>query len=242
MNINVLRRGTLAFPQPGDRNRPAGAAPARQESGIWSFPVALPIAQSCEFANRTPGRPIPPSLARRRGLTERNRGRDPLAMLEKPRNRVFTRAAVPPRLKTLICARVLRHDERLGMTTLFFADGELRVPGVDLPVGSPVEVRIDARDVSVALSRPMDVSILNRLPGAIAELEFLQPPYARATFELGVTRLHALITRESVERLALVEGLKAWAMIKAAAISDLSEDCAPRPRPWYPRTTNREPR
>jgi molybdate transport system ATP-binding protein len=98
----------------------------------------------------------------------------------------------------------------------------LRVPQINLPVDSAVKVRIDARDVAVALSRPMDVSILNRLPGEIAELEFLSPPYVRATFDLGTTRLHALITRESVERLALVAGLKAWAMIKAVAISDLS--------------------
>ncbi len=52
-------------------------------------------------------------------------------------------------------------------------------------------------DVSVALSRPMDVSITNRLPGEIAEIAFLKPPYVRATFNLGETHLHALITRES---------------------------------------------
>jgi molybdate transport system ATP-binding protein len=164
-------------------------------------------------------------------------------MFDAPKNRVFTPSAVPPRLKTIVLARVLRHDADLGMTTLFFADGELRVPCVELPVDSTVKVRIDARDVSVALSRPMDVSIINRLPGKIAELEFLHPPYVRATFDLGATRLHALITRESVERLALVPGLKAWAMIKAVAISDLSQDRAPRPRPWLSgRTTSRETR
>lgn len=147
----------------------------------------------------------------------------------------------PPRLSTIIFARILRHDPELGMTTLFFADGELRVPEIDLPVDSAVKVRIEGRDVSVALSRPMDVSITNRLPGEIAEMEFLTVPYVRATFDLGRTRLHALITRESVERLALVPGLRAWAMIKAVAISDLSQDRAPRPRPWpSDRTTNRE--
>ena len=149
-------------------------------------------------------------------------------------------AGQSPRFRTIIFARILRHDPGLGLTTLFFADGELRVPEIDQPVDSAVKVRIDARDVSVALSRPMDVSITNRLPGEIAALEFLTPPYVRATFDLGRTRLHALITRESVERLALVPGLKAWAMIKAVAISDLSQDRAPRPRPWpSDQTTNR---
>lgn len=176
-------------------------------------------------------------------LTRRTAGAMLRRMFEAPKDRVFTSSALPPRLKTMVWARVLRQDPDLGMTTLFFADGELRVPRVDLPVNSAVKVRIDARDVSVALSRPMDVSIINRLPGEIAELEFLQPPYVRATFDLGATRLHALITRELVDRLALVQGLKAWAMIKAVAISDLSQDRAPRPRPWpSDRTTNRETR
>jgi molybdate transport system ATP-binding protein len=177
------------------------------------------------------------------GLTATKRRGDPAGMFEAPKNRVFTPSVVPPRLKTMVWARILRQDADLGMTTLFFADGELRVPRVDLPVGSAVKVRIEGRDVSVALSRPMDVSIINRLPGEVAELQFLRPPYARATFNLGTTRLHALITRESVERLALVPGLGAWAMIKAVAISDLSQDRAPHPRPWpSDRTTNRETR
>lgn len=150
---------------------------------------------------------------------------------------------LPPLIEATILARVLRHDHDLALTTLFFGDGELRVPLTDHPVDSSVQVRIDARDVSIALSRPMDVSITNRLPGEICELEFLAPPYVRATFDLGANKIHSLITRESVERLALVPGLKAWAMIKAVAISerDLTPDRAPRPRPWpLDRTPNRE--
>ncbi len=149
---------------------------------------------------------------------------------------------LPPRLEATIFARVLRHDRELALTTLFFGDGEMRVPLIDQPVDSAVQVRIDARDVSIALSRPMDVSITNRLPGEIAELEYLTPPYVRATLNLGTTRIHSLITRELVERLALAPGLKAWAMIKAVAISerDLKPDRAPRPRPWpSDRTPNR---
>ncbi|MEJ0096344.1 MAG: TOBE domain-containing protein [Methylocella sp.] len=142
--------------------------------------------------------------------------------------------AARPVLKTALSARVLRHDEAMALSTLFFADGELRVPLIDYPIGSGAIVSIDASDVSVALSRPMDVSITNRLPGEIVEIAFLKPPYVRATFNLGETHLHALITRESVERLALACGLRAWVMIKAVAISgrELRPHCAPQPRPW----------
>lgn len=151
--------------------------------------------------------------------------------------------AAPPSIEAIIPARIMRHDSELALSTLFIGDGELRVPYIDLPPDSPVQLRIDARDVSIALSRPMDVSITNRLPGEIVEMEQLAPPYVRVTFDLGTTRIHSLIIRESVDRLALVPGLKAWVMIKAVAISerDLTPDRAPRPRPWpLDRTTNRE--
>lgn len=153
--------------------------------------------------------------------------------------------SLPSRLAVTLSASVLRHDQDLALTTLFFGEGELRVPLVALPEGSGVKVRIYARDVSIALSRPMDVSITNRLPGEIAEIEYLAPPYVRATIALGRSQIHALVTRESVARLALVPGLKAWAMIKAVAISGrlLKPDLAPRPRAWpSDQTTNRESR
>jgi molybdate transport system ATP-binding protein len=144
------------------------------------------------------------------------------------------RQATRPVLKTVLSARVLHHDESMALTTLFFDDGELRVPLIDYPIGSGVIVTIDARDVSIALSRPMDVSITNRLPGEIAEITFFAPPYVGATFNLGKTQLHALITVESVERLALASGLRAWVMIKAVAIGgcELTPDHSPQPRPW----------
>ncbi|WP_041367772.1 TOBE domain-containing protein [Methylocella silvestris] len=139
-----------------------------------------------------------------------------------------------PLLTTTLAARVLRHDLPAAMTTLQFEDGELRAPLIDDPVGAAVAVHIDASDVSIALSRPMDVSITNRLPGEIVEIAALQAPYVRVTFSLGVTRMHTLVTSESVERLALVVGLRAWVMIKAVAISgeDLTPDYSLTPRPW----------
>lgn len=140
----------------------------------------------------------------------------------------------PARVSTRLAARVLRHDPHYGLSTLYFGDGELRVPLVAAPLDAGVVAIIDARDVAVALSRPMDVSITNRLPGTIVELEALDLPYVRVTFDLGANRLHALVTTESVERLALEPGLRAWAMIKTVAIDDVEPETGsvPRPRRW----------
>jgi molybdate transport system ATP-binding protein len=138
------------------------------------------------------------------------------------------------RISTAILARVLRHDPAYGLSTLHFADGELRVPQVALEPGAGVRIAIDARDVALALTRPMDVSITNRLPGTIAALEPLALPYVRVALDLGATRLDALVTAESVERLALEPGLRAWAMIKTVAIEPamISPADLPPPRPW----------
>ncbi len=140
------------------------------------------------------------------------------------------------RLTSTMNARVQRHDPQVGLSTLLFADGELRVPLVGAPIGAAVSIEIDARDVAVALTRPMDVSITNRLPGTIVEVEHLDAPYARVTFNLGSTRIHALVTWESVNRLALEPGLRAWAMIKTVAIGreSMHEAGAPTRRPWPP--------
>lgn len=140
----------------------------------------------------------------------------------------------PPAFATTLAARVLRHDSDYGLSTLYFGDGELRVPLVAAPIDSGVRVTIDARDVSIALSRPMDVSITNRLPGTIVAIEKLDLPYMRVTFNLGATELDALVTTESVERLGLEPGLRAWAMIKSVAIGQDAVEAVdlPQPRRW----------
>jgi molybdate transport system ATP-binding protein len=143
-------------------------------------------------------------------------------------------AAKSPPLVTRLDARVLRHDAGYGLSTLHFADGELRAPLIDAPVGVGLRVKIDARDVSIALSRPMDVSILNRLPGAIVELTPLRLPFVRAAISLGATQIYALLTAESVDRLALEEGVRVWAMLKSLAIAEerLPPSRLPSPRRW----------
>jgi len=137
------------------------------------------------------------------------------------------------RLSTTLEARVLHHHPKVGLTTLYLGNFELRVPKVDAEPGTGVAIVINASDVSIALSRPMDVSITNRLPGTIIEVEYLEAPYARVTFDLGTCHLHSLVTWESVERLGLEPGLKAWAMIKTVAIErkNISADGLPEPRP-----------
>ena len=67
--------------------------------------------------------------------------------------------------------RVTAHDPRDQLTTLAFDGGELIVPHLDATVGERVRARIRARDVSLALQRPAEISILNVLPGRVTAID-----------------------------------------------------------------------
>jgi molybdate transport system ATP-binding protein len=126
---------------------------------------------------------------------------------------------------------VLQHNDDYALTTLRFTDGQLRVPRIDLDPGCAVRVRIRARDVALALSRPMDVSITNKMPGRIARITPREGPYADVAVDLGSTSLRALVTRESCDRLGLQQGTAVWVMVKSVALDSRSVGFNRRPRP-----------
>lgn len=122
---------------------------------------------------------------------------------------------------TLFFATVAAHDERYALSTLACDGFELRVPRVDVATGTAVRVRVPARDVSLALSRPSDVSILNRIEGGVETIGPAEghPAYARVAVRVGPgTRLAVTITRESADRLALVPGLRVWCLVKSVQL------------------------
>ncbi|WP_394020917.1 molybdenum ABC transporter ATP-binding protein [Xanthobacter pseudotagetidis] len=119
---------------------------------------------------------------------------------------------------TILECTVVAHDEAFQLSTVAFADGELRVPLVGSPVGAPARARIRSRDVSLSLSRPMDVSVTNRLAGTISAITRAEGPFADVEVALAHTKLHSLVTQESVQRLGLEAGTPVWAMIKAVTV------------------------
>lgn len=126
---------------------------------------------------------------------------------------------------------VLQHNDDYALTTLRFTDGQLRVPRIDLDPGCAVRVRIRARDVALALSRPMDVSIVNKLPGRVIGITPREGPYADVAVDLGSSSLRALVTRESCDRLGLQPGTAVWVMVKSVALDSRSVGFNRRPRP-----------
>ncbi|MEP9352012.1 molybdenum ABC transporter ATP-binding protein [Xanthobacter sp. KR7-65] len=121
-------------------------------------------------------------------------------------------------LGTILDCVVTAHDPELGLSTVAFADGELRVPLVGRPIGAAARVRIRSRDVSLSLSRPIDVSVTNRIGGTISSIRRAEGPFSDVELALPHGRLHALVTQESVIRLGLEPGMQVWAMIKAVTV------------------------
>ncbi|RLJ65327.1 molybdenum ABC transporter ATP-binding protein [Sulfurisoma sediminicola] len=85
--------------------------------------------------------------------------------------------------------------------------------------GHAVRVRILARDVSIALNRATDSSILNIIPAEVIELrEEAHPAQVLVKLKLGATPVLARVTRRSVDALGLVPGRQVYAQIKAVAL------------------------
>jgi molybdate transport system ATP-binding protein len=118
----------------------------------------------------------------------------------------------------VIEARVAAQDLESGLARLEFAGGVLYVPDVDALTGETVRVRIRARDVSLALRRPEDVSIINVLPGTVAELGAADGASLDVRLDIGGSPVLARITQHSALRLRLAPGKPVFAMIKAVSL------------------------
>jgi molybdate transport system ATP-binding protein len=122
----------------------------------------------------------------------------------------------------ILSATVVEHDPLMGLSRLRLGDDEgaaLWVGACSETIGARLRVRVLARDVSVALSRPVDSSILNILPATVLTLH--EEDAASVMVRLGLgdgSALLARLTRRSVQVLGLRPGQAVHAQIKGAAL------------------------
>ncbi len=121
----------------------------------------------------------------------------------------------------LISGRVQGTDDD-GLTTLAIEGGTLRLTTQrhePYPLGSMLRVRVQARDVSVALQEPQQISVNNVLPVTVVGLIDDGPGQVLVTLRLGErTQLLARLTQGSAQRLGLAPGLPVFALIKGVAV------------------------
>jgi molybdate transport system ATP-binding protein len=118
-------------------------------------------------------------------------------------------------------AIVEEHDDRYHLTYVRIGAGRLAVARSTLNIGQHLRVRIDARDVSLALKVPEMTSILNILPARVVDLsEGGEPAQTLVRLEAGGEPLLARITRRSAAELAITPGTQLFAQVKGVALMD----------------------
>lgn len=116
---------------------------------------------------------------------------------------------------------VAEHDDNALLTRLDFPGGSIRVARRPEARGRRLRCRVDARDISLALHRADQTSILNILPATVLALAGTDSPaHVLVRLQMNGTPLLARITRYSRDQLGLHAGLEVWAQIKAVALLD----------------------
>ncbi|MDP6884989.1 MAG: TOBE domain-containing protein, partial [Rhodospirillales bacterium] len=117
----------------------------------------------------------------------------------------------------VLSATVSGRDVGFGLCELSVAGKRLLVPGLDLPEDTSLRLRVRARDVSLSLTPPTGISVLNVLEGVVREINTGDGPQADVLLDIGAP-LIARVTRRSVHDLDLRPGKVVHALIKAVAI------------------------
>lgn len=117
---------------------------------------------------------------------------------------------------SILDGRVAAHDPAGNATRIDLAGIPFLSPLLDGAPGERIRVVVDARDVALALTDPVDASFQNRLPMRIAALEN-RPDGLLVRLEAGGLKLKALVTRQAGDQLGLTPGGRVIALVKATA-------------------------
>ncbi len=124
----------------------------------------------------------------------------------------------------LIDGVVERLDADYQLLHVGFAGGSVQcvhTPGhAPRRAGERVRLRVQARDVSLALAPATDSSILNVVPATVRSLAADGPAQTLVVLDAGDTPLLARVTRKSAEALRLAPGQALFAQIKGVAVLD----------------------
>ena len=115
---------------------------------------------------------------------------------------------------------MIEHDPRYRLTRLDLGGDPVSMPDVaSLDVGATARLRIRARDVAIATSKPSDLSIRNVFQGTVSELTApADSPFAEVLVDVHGQHLRARITRAAAEDLGLRVGQSVFALVKSVSL------------------------
>lgn len=139
-----------------------------------------------------------------------------------PLNETLARADLPGAFGNdafVVLDTTLAGQEDDGLSRLAFDGGVLLVARREAAPGTAMRCRINARDVSLALARPQQSSIINLLPATVASIAATDMPgQVLVQLKVGASVLLARVTERSRRELGLGEGLALWAQVKGVAV------------------------
>jgi len=116
---------------------------------------------------------------------------------------------------------IAQHDEQFHLSYVEVPGGRLAISLRSAPIGKTVRVRIEARDVSLALQPPQRSSISNVLPARVVDVTVDRDPAQRLIrLQVGDKPLLARITLRSVQQLSIAPGLQLYVQIKSVALME----------------------
>lgn len=128
-----------------------------------------------------------------------------------------TKLTGSPLDRSVVEARVTRHDDAADVTTLTSAAGAWLVRRIDAPLDSTVRIVVDPTDVIIAKEQPRAVSALNCFSGSITGLRD-RGALLDVVVDCSGDLITGRITQFSAQRLGLSEGETIHVLIKAVAL------------------------
>jgi molybdate transport system ATP-binding protein len=130
-------------------------------------------------------------------------------------------------LGSLFEATVTRVDPSRALVELTFEGGTLLAPGRSLTTDTRVRVRIPAREVILATSRPEGLSLHNALPGTVTSVQ-ADPHSDHVIVQIAVGRVLVLaeVTTDAASNLGIVVGTPLYALIKSVSLDVLQTGVA----------------
>jgi molybdate transport system ATP-binding protein len=113
------------------------------------------------------------------------------------------------------------YDPEYQLTQVSHPAGRITLPGRFALGDGPIRLVIRATDVTLALSKPRELSIRTALPGKVAGIS--EPSGAVVMVEVslaGGETLAAAVTRKAVDELGLGEGDQVYCLVKSVSIDD----------------------
>lgn len=122
-------------------------------------------------------------------------------------------------MSSLLSGTLIGVDTEYQLTQVQVEGQRLTLMGCHWGSAAKVNLLIKAQDVSLSLKRAQDSSILNIFPVRIECLQALEDGQQKVYCRLGSSTLLALLTKKSVQQLALRPGSYAFAQIKTPTLA-----------------------